>query len=525
MRSADVVGLALEALSGHKARTALTLLGVVIGTFLLAVNLSLGRGVQDEILRQLRRGQELRQVLVWPRSEAGAFDIPPEDLRVEGNMSEAKKARIRDAIIRHWQARGGPQRRTVVLTPDRLRALAELPHVESVVPPKQACRVRMSKHSRDVLCLPATADNAPFHDRIEAGSYLPSDGGHDAVVSEYLLYVWGYRSDDEVRSVLGRPLRVECRPGSAGPAALLALLGAGDLEMTPEDSRAVEKALKQLPAVVDKLGLTAQDLSALHRLFGRLSPGARSHADEPPAVGEFIITGVYRELTAEEMKTSTPLGWGVNTLSRNADVWLPVKTGEELFLRAAEHGDGGLPAVIVTVDAVDHVKEVTRGIRALDLEEFAPENVLEQVEENMVLTTVLAGLLAAAALLVAVLGITNTMIMSVLERTREIGVMKALGARDAHIQLLFLAEGALLGAVGGVGGVVVAWLASFPGESVARSLVKQSSDLAVAGPLFVFPAWLLVGLPVLAVLVTTLAAVYPARRAARVDPITALRHE
>jgi putative ABC transport system permease protein len=73
--------------------------------------------------------------------------------------------------------------------------------------------------------------------------------------------------------------------------------------------------------------------------------------------------------------------------------------------------------------------------------------------------------------------------------------------------------------------VVLAWLASFPGDSVARSLVNESTELHLTGRLFVFPIWLLLGLPLFAGLVTTLGAVYPARRAARVNPITALRHE
>jgi putative ABC transport system permease protein len=73
--------------------------------------------------------------------------------------------------------------------------------------------------------------------------------------------------------------------------------------------------------------------------------------------------------------------------------------------------------------------------------------------------------------------------------------------------------------------VLLSWLASFPGDAVARSLVNESTELHLTGRLFVFPAWLVLGLPVFAGVVTTLAAVYPARRAARVNPITALRHE
>jgi putative ABC transport system permease protein len=524
MRTIDILAIALSALRQQKVRTSLTLLGVIVGTFLLAVNLSLGRGTQDEILRQLRRGQQLRQVLVWPHSEAREADIPPEDLQVKGAMSDAKRQRIRQAIVRRWQFKGGQPRPRALLTRERVDTLTKLPHVESVVPPKQPCRVTMAAKSRDTLCLAATTDTEAFRERVVAGNYLSSDAGDAVVVGEYLLYQWGIAGDDEVGAVVGRKLRLECRGGSTAPGVLLALLGAGKLEMTPEETHAVEKALKRLPSAVDRLGLSHEDVAALRKLFGKMAPELHA-TDEPPVTGQFTVVGVYRELTDEELKESSPIGWGVNSLSRNVDVWLPVRAAEDLFLRVPQNAENGFPVVILTVDSEEHVKEVTEQLKALDLDQFAPLNFIEQVRANLILTALLTGFLAAAALLVAVLGITNTMVMSVLERTREIGIMKAVGARDRHVQLLFLTEGAVLGLAGGTVGVLLAWLASFPGDSVARALVNESSELHLTGRLFVFPVWLTLGLPLFAGLVTTLAALYPARQAARVNPIAALRHE
>jgi putative ABC transport system permease protein len=126
---------------------------------------------------------------------------------------------------------------------------------------------------------------------------------------------------------------------------------------------------------------------------------------------------------------------------------------------------------------------------------------------------------------VAALGITNTMLMSVLERIHEIGVMKAVGARDAHVQQVFLVEGALVGLAGGLLGLLLSWAASFPGNAWVRATVERRLSVQLEGSLFVFPPWLLLGVPLFACLVTTLAAFYPARRAARVHPVQALRHE
>jgi putative ABC transport system permease protein len=115
--------------------------------------------------------------------------------------------------------------------------------------------------------------------------------------------------------------------------------------------------------------------------------------------------------------------------------------------------------------------------------------------------------------------------MSVLERTREIGIFKAVGAGDGHVQLIFLIEGALIGVVGGVLGLLSAWVFSFPVDAWSRSLISRDLKFDLQESLFVFPPWLTVGVVLFATLVTTLAAVYPARRAARVAPLQALRHE
>ena len=101
-----------------------------------------------------------------------------------------------------------------------------------------------------------------------------------------------------------------------------------------------------------------------------------------------------------------------------------------------------------------------------------------------------------------------------------------MGARDRHIQLIFLVEGGLLGVLGGFLGVLGCWLVSFPGDAYARQLMEKYSLLGyLRQSPFVFPWWLVLGVPVFACTVTTLAAVLPARRAAKVDPIQALRHE
>jgi putative ABC transport system permease protein len=90
---------------------------------------------------------------------------------------------------------------------------------------------------------------------------------------------------------------------------------------------------------------------------------------------------------------------------------------------------------------------------------------------------------------------------------------------------MFLLEGALIGLFGGVLGLLLGWAASFPGDAWVRATVSRDLKIELKESLFVFPPWLVLSVVLFAVLVTTLAAVYPARRAAKVNPVTALRYE
>ena len=90
--------------------------------------------------------------------------------------------------------------------------------------------------------------------------------------------------------------------------------------------------------------------------------------------------------------------------------------------------------------------------------------------------------------------------------------------------MIFLLEGGLIGLIGGGLGLLCGWLASYPGDAVSQRIILQQTGSRLEESLFVFPLWLTLGIPAFAVLVTTLAAVYPARRAARINPIAALRH-
>ena len=214
-----------------------------------------------------------------------------------------------------------------------------------------------------------------------------------------------------------------------------------------------------------------------------------------------------------------------NWETRDDDIILPTKEAVAFYLRTADGAKEGFGSVELTVDQEANVKQVAKTVAALGFGTFSLAEFIDTVRMNVLMVTFATAFVALVALLVAALGITNTMIMSVLERTHEIGIMKALGARTGHIRLIFLVEGAALGLAGGLIGLALAFLASFPGDAIAKSIMEPQTQTPVKGSLFDYPLWLVLGAPAVAALITTLAAVYPAHRAASVDPITSLRHE
>jgi putative ABC transport system permease protein len=518
VRFRDLLRLALSALYQQKVRTVLTTLGVVAGCFVLLASLSVRTGVQDLVRRQHRRFGELRRIDVHPGYSAkDEDDLPAAVKEVRGKMSEARRKRFRQRLISRYREQHGA-RPAVRLTADRLKALAALEHVRAVAPMvTQPGRLYLGKRSERVTAMTALPGE-DWGKRLVAGRGVDPGDPRGVVVNEFVLYLLGVTDEDDVARVVGREVRLECSAGGAQPSLLLLALNRQADALTAPEERVLARLQARLPDLLRHLDLkTPEEAAAAKRLLARPSaaPGA-----EPARFEEaYTVRGVSRLMGLDE--ATSRYDWAFY----RADLYLAPAAAARLYAHYPDSGKEGYAHAVVEVDSVDHVKEVAEQIRATGLNAFTPVDFIER--ERLILLLFFSGLtaIAAVSLLVAALGIINTMLMSVLERVREIGVMKAVGARDAHIQLIFLVEGALVGLAGGLGGVLLGWAASFPGDAWVRGLVRQHLSLNLTESIFVFPWWLVVGVPAFACLVTTLAALYPARRAARVNPITALRHD
>jgi putative ABC transport system permease protein len=514
VRIADVMRLGLSALVQQKTRTALTMLGVVIGACLLMLSLSIGQGVKQAVANEFRRHDQLRKIVVLQGTRTTP---PPAALQIKGNISEAKRERLREAIERRWRGKAAPLK-TRRLTRAALRELAALDHVQSAVPYLVRWGyARFGDKTEGIVSAAAGPDNLSYRQRIVAGSYIVSPSADEVVVSEYLLYRWGIVEDEAVKAVLGRMMVLE-EPTLRGPPVVSPqmLLQAAQAGLTPADARVLEGAVAKLPGILAQSGLSAQEKALLGKLLGgRQGPPTPS----TPVRRALKIVGVMRDPTRGERLAA----W--EGLMQNVDALVPAEVAENMYFAVPAHRHASFGQVTVRVDSEEHLAEVQRKIADMGFETWSLVEVAEQARFSVLVVSFATAFMALVALVVAGLGIANTMLMSVLERTHEIGVMKAVGARDGHILGMFLVEGTLIGLMGGWLGVGLGWLCSLPGEQVARSLLAKNTPLQLEGSLFVFPWWMWLGIPLFVSVLTLLSALYPAQRAARVNPITALRHE
>ena len=187
--------------------------------------------------------------------------------------------------------------------------------------------------------------------------------------------------------------------------------------------------------------------------------------------------------------------------------------------------------VSVKAESVEYVAEVEEAIQALGFADtYSMESIRKPLEQQMSTIQMILGGLGAISLLVAALGITNTMIMSIYERTREIGVMKVLGCVDGNIRTMFLVEAGTIGFMGGILGLAFSYGISFAINSFAAAGNSISLGgivgVGVTGSnVSIIPVWLAFGALVFATMIGLISGFYPANRAVKISALTAIKQE
>jgi len=219
-------------------------------------------------------------------------------------------------------------------------------------------------------------------------------------------------------------------------------------------------------------------------------------------------------------------GFGSGRLLIPLEVASTLRAAQINDLRDAVRATSGKPAyasLTVRAKSPSQVQGIEDAIKKMGFGTFSLLDATKSLQVFFKIFDMLLFIFGSLALAVATLGIVNTLVMAILERRREIGILKALGAADRDVKQIFFVEAGVMGLVGGIVGVLFGWVVGRAVTFGTNLYLKRQS--LPATDVFAVSWWLVLLAIVLAVAVSLVAGLYPASRAAKLNPVEALRYE
>lgn len=237
---------------------------------------------------------------------------------------------------------------------------------------------------------------------------------------------------------------------------------------------------------------------------------------EKPIEWKLKVIGVVKEDYAVDYRTGTGIYMRVEDIKRmENDVAKATKT--------KNNDSKSYNEVYVWVNTVDDVTPVEQTIKDMGFETYSMESERESMEKQSMTIQMVLGGLGAVSLFVAAIGITNTMVMSIYERTKEIGIMKALGCYVKDIRRMFLFEAATIGFSGGVIGLILSYIISSSLNMLGGGGMNSMMGGMGASKISIIPIWLALLALFFSTLIGLIAGYAPARRAVKISALEAIR--
>jgi len=458
----DLTELALRNLRESILRNSLTTIGISVGVASLVAMLSLGTGLQQLFTRRLAKSGLFDTIYVSSRRE----------MRGMGRQEERNGPLPGESRVLDEAARAEIERLANVSEayPD-IRFATEL-------------RFQDKPHLTMISALPQSAKTNDAFESIQ-GTFFSSDTAPEVILQKSFA-----------EELLGKT------PPLGSPDPPVSELAA--------------------PLVGKELTMRyAQRASAP-------SPGGTEHSDEFAEASYSVVSrdqnlkivGIA-DLDPESMRGPT-----------RAKVFLPLKLAESPHvmqptdLREISRAAGDQPAyssISVRVKNPSQIQGVEDAIKKMGFTTFSILDASRSLQQVFKVLYAFLGIFGSLALAVASIGIVNTLVMAILERRREIGIMKAIGASDSDVRKLFFAEAGAMGIVGGIFGVIFGWAI---GQIInfGTNIYLKSQSIPPEH-FWAVPWWLVAFAIAFAFIVSLVSGLYPAGRAARLDPVQALRYE
>jgi putative ABC transport system permease protein len=475
MKMDEMARMALDNLRKAKLRTFLTTLGVVIGIGALVSMVSFGTGMQKNVTETFLENDLFTSLQVLPHK------TDAEQLTRQGRSPAAV-----------LQVPGD----SAALDASALEKIRALPGV-TVAFPEVRFPVKVILDGREATtnarAMPSVMGGFKPFNALQAGAFFDADTARSAVLNPRLL-----RDMKIILIERGKPRKLTVEDTLKGYRSA-----------RPEELVGTE--IEIVTSSVDFRQLIRNPLAAFSGSadlpFARSSTRLRIAGIAKQGSG--FEQGLFESGVILPMETA-------GTLPRLnfSSVW-------DLLSRGG--GPESYGSVYVRVKRMEDLAPLKKSCEDMGFGVVSIADQLEDFKKGFLIFDALLGAVGTIALVVAALGIINTMVMSILERRREIGIMKAVGADESDIKGIFFVEAGVIGFIGGVFGLLLGWLVTRIANGIANIYIARQGGSHAE--LFYIAPWLILGALAFSVGVSLVAGLYPAMRAAAVNPVEALRHD
>jgi putative ABC transport system permease protein len=470
MKYLDLAQMAINNLWRTKLRSSLTILGVVIGIGALSSMVSFGVGMQKNLTDAFKKNDLFTSLNVTAKS-INLEEVSAGNLDGIGEKLHNPVTLLNDSVVEMIKKVAG-----VVVAFPEIRFPVKVRYLDK-------------EKNLNLSAIPVGMKEFYPFSEISKGSFFNSDSSFQLLVRENALKDMGFKLKDNP----------EDTNTFSGKYILL----------SPDS--VINSNIEVISKDVDVRGILANPFMAL---MGKKSMPFKD------TVIPFILTGIIPE---RENFGFDRFGGGV---------YVPLETSKKIpslgfnsvwdLLGDNQPGDN-YGSIYVRVKDMKMTNAVIDTLKNKGLNVFALSEQLQEIKRAFMIMDSLLGAIGLIALVVAALGIINTMLMSILERTREIGIMKSIGGSEGEIKTIFFVEAASIGLTGAVFGLGLGWLVTRIANMVMNSQLRPQDLPSV--DLFSFPLWLMLGAIAFSIFISLAAGLYPAIRAARIDPVKALRHD
>lgn len=441
MRISDLFKMGLRNLSRRKARTILTILGVIIGSLSIIIMISIGNGMRNNFNSQVMQQGGLTRIYV--NTYADVFDK-------DGNWVNSKQQKLDDNLVEQ---------------------IKQMEHVRAVTPViNKSASLYAGKYMGWVNI--TAMDMSVFDDfdfpELQYGTYPSEEDNSQIIFGVNMPYEF-----TDPNSMVYKPVQVDIQKDKI------------ELQFNEYQVAAKKKAFSLPLKNISKMVQTDSEFD--YNTYMDLS----------------YLKKIYLKYC--------------NTLSLE-DRKKAVKTLKEY------------QQIMLNVDNINNVEEIQDKITELGFQSYSMMQYLLPLQDASKTLQMVLGALGAVAMFASAISIANTMVMSIYERTKEIGIMKVLGCTIKDIRKLFLFEAGMIGLFGGLIGIALGYLASFLinkfGAPIFGALMSGNYMYDMTNTSFsVIPLYLPVIALLISIAVGLLSGYFPARRATRISAIEAMRTE